>query len=172
MGVRFIILEEGAHAFEPPKPPCEAPFDVVVLVQSAGETVTEFASRALRRLALLERSDRMVVEAVIAAGEPSGPAVLSVREALARAILHHLSRFGAGEIVLAAGSAARPELRHELMALAGSLTGEFGAPGACVRVLFSSASDDPDAKSGIHPAIVTRPLETEEPAPNSSALTA
>lgn len=150
VGVRLIVLEDGAFAFEPPEPSSDAPLEVAVLVQSAGERPAELAARAIRRLSQLERSDRVVREAVIAAGPSSGAEVLESRAALARAILKHIVERGVGEIALAAGSEARPELRHELLSLAESLTAQPNSPGVSVRVLFGPRRSEPERRSGVH----------------------
>jgi hypothetical protein len=67
-----------------------------------------------------------------------------------------MARHGTGEIALAAGSDARPEVRHELMALAEALTLEQAdldpspVPSVGVRVLFGPPRVDSERPSGIH----------------------
>jgi hypothetical protein len=157
IGVRLIVLEDGAFSFEPPKPSSEVALEVAVLVQSASESPADLAERALRRMAALERSDRAVVEAIIAAGAAASPAAMGAREQISAAILAHMQRQGSGEIALAAGSDARPELRHELLELAGKLTGTAQSPTVGVRVLFGQQKPETERKSGVHGATLLPP---------------
>lgn len=150
--VRLIVLEEGTLGFEPPGPASEAALEVAVLVQSSAELPSELVGRAIRRLFSLERSDRVVVEAIIAAGASGDGDALRARAQLSRAILSHMTRAGSGEIALAAGSDARAELRHELLELAGELTGEAQNPSVGVRVLFGPQKREIERKSGVHDA--------------------
>jgi hypothetical protein len=158
----LIILEDGAFGFEPPRPSSDAALEVAVLVQSAGEPPVELAERAVRRLATLERSERVVVEAIIAAGAPGGGETLVARELISREILGHMLRRGSGEIALAAGSDARAELRHELLELAGALTRDVKTASVCIRVLFGPPKSEAEHKSGIHEALVSPPTASSE----------
>jgi hypothetical protein len=161
VGVRLIILEDGALAFEPPKPTTDAALEVAVLVQAVGEAPADLEARVSRRLAQLQSSDRAVIEAVIAAGAAGGNDILAARSNLARRILAHMTAHGAGEIALAAGSDARPELRHELMALAEALTLEQAdvypspVPSVGVRVLFGPPRVESERPSGIHSMLIS-----------------
>jgi hypothetical protein len=161
VGVRLIILEDGAIGFEPPRPTTDAALEVAVLVQAVGEAPAELEARVLRRLAQLQSSDRVVLEAVIAAGAAGGDEILAARDNLARTILAHMTANGAGEIALAAGSDARPELRHELMALAEALTLEQAdvypspVPSVGVRVLFGPQRVESERPSGIHSMLIS-----------------
>ena len=130
--MRFIVLEEGASAFEPPSPSSDAAMEVVVLVQAEGEASLELEARALRRLTQMERNDRAVREAVIAAGAASAAS----RARLSHALYAHMASHGSGELVLAADD-ARDELRHELMDLAEALTHGLSPANVGVRVLFA-----------------------------------
>ena len=151
VSVRLILVEEAATAFEPP--PADSGVDgapeVVVLVPARGEPKAEFVERAARRIAALERADRTIAEAVIAAGPSRNADVLEARALNAHALLAHMKLAGKGELVLMAGSVAQDELRHELLALAGTLTCE--ATGCVsIRVLFQQPQAEPERKSGIH----------------------
>lgn len=158
VGVRLIILEEGASGVEPPAPTSEAAPEVAILVRSAGESGSELIERASRCLAILESSDRVVLEAIIDASPAKSQETLATREQLARIVFAHMIRSSGGEITLAAGSDARPELRHELLALAESLTGSASNPSVCVRVVFGAPDTAPEPKKGVHnppiPALV------------------
>lgn len=154
VGVRLIILEDGAIAFEPSAPSSEAALEVAVLVQSASESPADLVERTRRRLAQLEHADRAVTEAVIAAGSLAAEAVLEARTAMAGAIVQHMAKRGVGEIALAAGSDARPELRHELLSLAEALTTDSASRHVSVRVLFTTPSVRPEHRSGVHAPVV------------------
>lgn len=154
VGVRLIILEDGALGFEPPAPSSEGALEVAVLVQSAGESPGELVERTRRRLSQLERADRAVTEAVIAAGNLDAGAVLEARRAIAEAIVQHMAKRGTGEIALAAGSDARPELRHELLSLAEVLTTDPSSRHVSVRVLFSTPAVRSEHRSGVHAPVV------------------
>lgn len=140
--MRFIVLEGGASGFEPPSPFSDEAMEVTVLVQAEGEPSDELEARVMRRLAQIERSDRVVLEAVIAAGGASAES----RARLALALFTHITEHGAGEIVLAAAD-PRAELRLELMSLAEALTRQSNPGKVGVRVLFAlERPDDEDVE--------------------------
>lgn len=148
--VRLILVEEDAMAFEPPQATDvteQAALEVVMLVQSPGEAGADFVDRTLRRVAALERADRTITEAVIAAGPHHDKALVDTRTLNARSVLAHMVRAGRGEIVLMAGAAPQEE-RHEFLALAGTLACEATGD-VTIRVLFDEPRAEPERKSGI-----------------------
>ena len=162
VSVRLILVEEQATAFEPPPPPdgSEQALEVVVLVQSRGESSADFVERTARRLSTLERSDRSVGEAVIATGPSEDATALDGRLLNARAVLAHMTRAGHGEIVLMSATAVGRE-RHDLFDLAGALMSE-ATGSVSIRVLFEPRRSEPEHKSGIHALLASTRREPDD----------
>jgi hypothetical protein len=108
---------------------------VTVLVQDH-DTPRTLAARTMRRLADVERAGNKVNQAVVVVGAGKDADALAARCVLVRVLLAHLVRAGSGEVVLAAEGVTDSELRHQLLALAGTLAGEVGASGVAIRVRF------------------------------------
>jgi hypothetical protein len=158
--MRLVVVEAGAKLPEPS--PSEEIGDIVIVVQRAGERPGEVAVRVARHVARAESDGRRVRDALLVVGEKSDGQVLAGRTLLARALLVHQVRAGSGELVISAPSSLVPDARHELMALAGTITRELrGAPiGICVRFWSragraASRATQPGSElpSGVYPAI-------------------
>lgn len=144
---RLVVVEDRAHL--------KADFlldsatdgeSVTVLVQDH-DSAHRLAVRTMRRLASVERTGKRLTQAVVVVGSDKDASALAARCVLVRVLLAHLVRAGAGEVVLTAGGDTDSELRHQLLALAGTLAGEVGSSGVAIRVRFGQDARPP-ARAG------------------------
>lgn len=145
--LKLVVVERGSLGVGEGLAPSDRFSQVLVVVQSAGETLTSFAHRTASRLTRIGSMGHRVVEAAVFVGGCSGRNARSPRERLGRAVFAHLSREPA-KLVLFAGSAPAG-VRHEILALAGNL----GAAGGTehrgrVKVWFGSARGGPPTRAG------------------------
>lgn len=129
--------------------------NVTVLVQDRNAT-RSLAARTMRRLADVERAGKKLTEAVIVVSAAKDAGTLAARCLLVRLLLAHLLRTGGGEVVLAADGATDSELRHQLLALAGTLAGEVGSSGIAIRVRFEPEAR-PVARAGARHGLADAP---------------
>jgi hypothetical protein len=94
--------------------------DIVVVSQLASEPPAAFATRVLRRLARVEASTP-VTRAVLACGPRSDEASLGARARISQALLAKAQVAPSANLTLAAAPAAADRLRHQLLAIAGTL---------------------------------------------------
>lgn len=128
----------------------------VVEAQQPSEALTEFSSRVVIRLQRLAQKRVSIPVAVLVVNERSDFEATTVRYRTARAVLAEMLRAGEGELVIVAEEHVPEELRHELVAFAGSLCDGLGGSRIGVRVRFAT-------KSGVHPLVSAMPKS--EPAP-------
>jgi hypothetical protein len=107
--------------------------DVVVVSQLASESPAEFATRVLRRVARLGATTS-VSRAVLACGPRSDEASLGARARMAQALLAAAQTSPSAKLTLAAGPSASDRLRHELLAIAGTLLEQARAPTVNISV--------------------------------------
>ncbi|HKQ69196.1 MAG TPA: hypothetical protein VJT73_07650 [Polyangiaceae bacterium] len=94
--------------------------DVIVLSQLASEPPTLFAARVLRRLSRLDRRAE-VTRAVVACGPRLDEAALSARVRISQAVLAAAQGSPSAKMTLAAPPMGGGKLRHQLLAIAGTL---------------------------------------------------
>lgn len=146
--IRLVLLEEGGRLLDASDAIEDADgAELIVVAQGPNDTPAEFASRAMYRLALLERAGKHANEAVVAIGRRSGAAHSAARALLARGLLGHLRQRGAGSLLFSSSERADQALRHELLTLAGDLTAELAGTPVGVRLRFDPASSD--ERSGV-----------------------
>lgn len=74
--------------------------DVVVVLQQAGEKLSEFALRVRARVAELERDGLALSQAVLVGAGRTDPGALSARSLAIRAMASGMARRGGGRVVL------------------------------------------------------------------------
>lgn len=94
--------------------------DVMVISQLAGEPPQVFATRVMRRMARLERST-VVSRAVLVCGPRSDELSLAARARVSQALLASLQVAPFAKLTLAAPQSAPDQLRHQLLAIAGTM---------------------------------------------------
>jgi hypothetical protein len=107
--------------------------DVVVVSQLASEPPAAFATRVMRRVARLGASTP-VIRAVLSCGPRSDEASLGARARIAQALLTAAQAAPSAKLTLAAAPAAADRLRHQLLAIAGTLLEQSGAPNVNISV--------------------------------------
>jgi hypothetical protein len=107
--------------------------DVVVVSQLASEPPAVFATRVMRRVARLD-STTPVARAVLACGPRSDEASLDARARIAQALLAAAQSSPAAKLTLAAAPSASDHLRHELLAIAGTLLEQSRTPTVAISV--------------------------------------
>jgi hypothetical protein len=107
--------------------------DVVVVSQLASEPSAAFATRVLRRIARLSPSTT-IHQAVLACGPRLDEASLAARARIAQALLSAAQASPSAKLTLAAGASAVDGLRHQLLAIAGTLLEQARAPGVNISV--------------------------------------
>jgi hypothetical protein len=124
--------------------------ETVVLAQGDGETASELAQRACRRLAVLKQTGRGVDGAAIAAGNTSDEDLVASRCAISQAILRGMREAADSDkrLWLVAPERATRGTRQELLVLAGELTSQFLDPELSISVKFDGAARAP-SKSDI-----------------------
>ena len=132
-GVRLMVVESGARL--PDASACGAPSDTVVLQERAGHA-SELADALTRHIARAERAGRQIEEAMILVANDNHAVSRRTRLLLARELVAHQIRSGGGEMLFWAAGHAADGARHELLALAGTLTSELGTSPVSIRVLF------------------------------------
>jgi hypothetical protein len=109
----------------------------LVQVQADGEDGQRLVARVLERARSL--SGRGCVQlCVLACSERTDPQALASRLHIARALVHSMLASAQGELVMTVEADIDDELRHELLALAGTLCDEFHQTKITVSVRFSS----------------------------------
>jgi hypothetical protein len=116
--------------------------ETVVLAQADGESPTELAQRACRRLAVLQEAGCGVEEAAIAAGDRPDEDLGASRCAISQAILRGMREAvdSGKRLWLVAPERATQGTRRELLTLAGELTREFLDPELSISVKFDGAA--------------------------------
>jgi hypothetical protein len=154
--VSIVVMEAGAawprwfHGLD------QQGANSVVQRQAEEETLEEFSSRVVHRIK--EVSGRGLVRlTVLACNESTTASVLASRYRIASALVRSMSRSGSGELVLAAEADIDDELRHELLALAGTLCDDLHGTSLNVRVLFSSRAP----RSAVRLRVVVPPSAAE-----------
>ena len=133
---RLIVLEDRARSTDSVLTADEWE-ETTLIVQGAGDTAVELPFRVMGRLALLERSGRIVDRAVLVIASNRDAQSQAARELTCHALIVHMEGQGYGELVLAAPG-AEIQLRHELMTLVeGLLCGHEGSS-VMIRLEFHS----------------------------------
>ncbi len=138
--LKLVVVERGSLVVGEGFAPSDRFSQVLVMVRSAGETLTSFADRTASRLTRIGSTGHRVVEAAAFVGSCAGRNARSARARLGGAIFAHLSG-EAAELLFFAGSAPADVRRNLGAAVA---TGRGGR----VRVWFGSARGGPPTRSG------------------------
>jgi hypothetical protein len=144
--VRLMVVEQGAIVPDPPA--CDSCSELVVVVQDRDADPVQVTRRTVQKLASIERAGQRIVAMLIAVAART-PRAGCTRNLLARALASHLGRAGEGELTIVAPPGAAPTLRHELLALAGTLTAELGSSRVSISVRFPEAAGERELKSGL-----------------------
>jgi hypothetical protein len=132
----------------------------VVIAQSCDESGAEFARRIARKLDEIgSRSAAIHAGLLVSNGALDQPAV-TARESICSGLLRVMLQKQRGQLVLSADGAAGDGIRHELLALAGTLCDGLRGTKVSVRVRFDSLRH-PGAVSGVIKSLAsTTPDET------------
>ncbi len=143
--VLLVVLERGSVWPQCVEPCRLRTSETVVVAQGDGETPSELAARACRRLARIQATGREVEGGAIAAGAATDADLASSRCAISQAILRGMreAEDSGKRLWLVAPERAPHGTRHELLALAGELTSEFVDPELSVSVKFESELREP-----------------------------
>jgi hypothetical protein len=106
--------------------------DLVVVSQLAAEPPAAFATRVLHRVARLGGAP--ITRAVLSCGPRSDEASLGARARIAQALLAAAQASPSAKLTLAAASSASDRLRHELLAIAGTLLEQSRVPTVSISV--------------------------------------
>jgi hypothetical protein len=109
----------------------------LVEVQADGEDEQRLVSRVLERARCLSGRGS-VHRCVLACSESTTPRALAARSRIARGLVGSMLASTQGEFVMTVEADVDDELRHELLALAGTLCDEFHQAKITVSVRFSS----------------------------------
>jgi hypothetical protein len=113
--------------------------DMIVVSQLSSESPGDFATRVMRRLSRLGRTNP-VTRAVMACGPRSDEASLSARARVSQALLAALQNSASAKLTLAAPSSATDALRLQLLAIAGTLLEQSRAPAVDISVQLGEAT--------------------------------
>ena len=135
--ISIVVMEAGARW------PCwfraldRSGANSLVQVQADGEDEQQLVSRVVERARGL--SGRGAVQrCVLACNESTSQRALAARLQVARGLAHSMLGSAQGELVMTAEADIDDELRHELLALAGTLCDELHQTKITVSVRFSS----------------------------------
>jgi hypothetical protein len=120
--------------------------DSVVIAQHGDETPADLQARVGRRIATLAREGRRVSTGVIAVSPHGGEGVTAARVQLALILHEGMSPTGAerGKLCLVGSERMGPRERDQLLALAGMMLSNLGAPAPTIDVRFAGhANLDP-----------------------------
>ena len=123
--------------------------DRVLVAQQADETPAELSLRALRHCDALTRSGKPLVAGVVVASDTISDDVFQARCQIARAMIRAMAGCDTARLIFAAPSTLSDGGRHELMAIAGTLTAQLRGTRVEVSVRFIDANE----KSGTYPAL-------------------
>ncbi len=113
--------------------------DVVVVSQLASEPPAVFATRVMRRVARLGPTTP-VIRAVLSCGPRSDEASLGARARIAQALLSAAQTSPSAKLTLAAAPSAADRLRHQLLAIAGTLLEQSRVPNVSISVQLGEGS--------------------------------
>lgn len=151
VGACVVVVEHGAEWFGTAT---ERSMDDVrgrvMVVQQPGESPAELTLRVRRRALSLTQSKTPVTVAVMAVSDSSDEATFEARCQIARCLLQVMNG-GVPNLVLSAPPNMPDAGRHELLAIAGTLTGQlYGSP-VEVSVRFPTAPARlANTASGLH----------------------
>jgi hypothetical protein len=135
--ISIVVMEAGARWPSWFRALDRSGANSLVQVQADGERADQLVSRVLERAG--ELSSRGCVQlCVLACNERTCPQALAVRLRIARGLVDSMLSSAQGELVMTVEADIDDELRHELLALAGTLCDEFHQTKITVSVRFSS----------------------------------
>lgn len=115
----------------------------LVVAQMPGELPAAFASRALHRIAVLERSGRGVSSATILAGRAHNGGVAAARRLIALALAEHVGgSAGPTALMIHAAAATGDAARRQLLGLVDEVLCSSQGHSVPVKLRFGSASSD------------------------------
>jgi hypothetical protein len=121
----------------------------VLVAQQPDETPAELALRASRRAERIARAGRPLEAGVIVAADAASDEVFASRCQMARAMIRAMQGSEAPRLIFAAPSTVSDDGRHELLAIAGTLTTQLAGTRVEVSVRFL----EPKEVSGTYPAV-------------------
>ncbi|MBN1610830.1 MAG: hypothetical protein JW940_29635 [Polyangiaceae bacterium] len=136
-GISIVVMEAGARWPSWFRGLARSGANSLVQAQADGEDERRLVSRVLERAQSV--SGRGCVQlCVLACNESTTPRALAARLHIARGLVHSMLASAQGELVMTAEADIDDELRHELLALAGTLCDEFHQTKITVSVRFLS----------------------------------
>jgi hypothetical protein len=135
-GSCFVVVEQGADWHGSATERSVSATGRAMVFQQPSETPAELALRVRRRVQLLRHSSTPVELAVVAASDATDDATFQARCQIAQALL---STMGAGtaRLVFEAPASISNDGRHELLSIAGTLTGQLHGSQIEVSVRFA-----------------------------------
>ncbi len=148
-GACIVIVEQGVPPLESLDQHgiCDASLRAVV-AQQYDETPAELALRVARRIERLTRQGAPLEAGVFVASDATDDEVFASRCLMARAMLRGMSAAREPRLVFEVPCSVSDEGRHELMALAGTLTAQLDSSRVEVLVRFAENSVEAPA-SGV-----------------------
>jgi hypothetical protein len=135
--ISIVVMEAGAHWPRWFRALDRNGANSLVQVQADGEDEDRLLSRVIGRARSL--SGRGCVQlCVLACNENTSAQALAVRARIATGLVRRMLAGNLGELVMTAEADIDDELRHELLALAGTLCEQFHDTKITVSVRFSS----------------------------------
>ena len=164
-----VVLERGSSW-----PPWLAEYQKhapssVVIVQSLDETSAGFAQRIVRKLEEIGSRSAAIHAGLLVSNGALDAAAVTARECICSALLRVMLHKRRGELVLGADATAGDGIRHELLALAGTLCDVLRGSEVTVRVRFDTLRP-PSSVSGVMKSLAsTTPDESLAPSSERAA---
>jgi hypothetical protein len=127
----------GVDAGQMSVPSGQVSSDIIVVSQLASELPGAFATRVMHRLGRLDRA--VVSRAVLAVGPRADDASLAARARISQFLVASLQGSPAAKLTLAAPPAASDKLRHQLLAIAGTILEQARVPNVGISVQLGDA---------------------------------
>lgn len=143
-GACVVIVEQGVPPLGSLDPDgiCDACLRAVV-AQQHDETPAELALRVARRIERLTRQGTPLEAGVFVASDATDDEVFASRCLMARAMLRGMSEARAPRLVFEVPASVSDAGRHELLALAGTLTSQLDSHHVQVLVRFAEVAEPP-----------------------------
>lgn len=157
-GACIVIVEQGVPPLESLDPDgiCDACVRAVV-AQQFDETPAELALRVARRIERLTRQGTPLEAGVFVASDATDDEVFASRCLMARAMLRGMGEAREPRLVFEVPSTLSEDGRHELLALAGTLTSQLDGSDVEVLLRFVQVAEESPPASGVLRRAVARP---------------
>lgn len=134
----LVVMEAGARWPSYTRELAGRASSAVVESQPASESLDEFATRVVGRVARLAERSVTVPVAILAASQRIDPEARRARYEIARSVVALMAQNDGGELLIMGDEHFGDEVRHELVAFAGALCDGLAGSAVSVRVRFGS----------------------------------